>query len=676
MTQGTTTNSSRALIGYAVLRANFNHDAPSYVDNFSGFVLDVLARRHPEAIDEATAGEDIRRAFGFTIPDRVVGTLLRRAAKSKIAEQSGVSFVLSHAHLGQVADIEADMSRFERQQRELVTKFHAFVIRTAPDRVRVIEDKPEAHLQNFIEEHAVPLLRRAVRGDRSDHPAWGDLDGSGYLVSAFIGELAESDNVAFGYVVEAVKGAILAAVVDLGTGNLKQRLDRLTFILDTPVILKGLGYVGATQQRAVRQTLDLAASLHANVVCFDHTAKEVDGVLDSVQGVLRSRGRTQGSLREVDAFFLDAGYGAADIEVERGHLHENLRALGVKEISKPDDYYSYGLDEGDLDQLLQQAVGYRADTTRRYDVLSLSAIHRLRSGTSPNDFERCGHVLISDNRRLVNATRKVDERHGWPLAMLDSDLASLLWVRSPAVAEDLPRQQLLATVYAGMQPGGHLWSKYLIEIERLQREGRVNEDEALILRARPEARRALMDITLGRAADIDTESISAVLERVRSDLEGPLREQVKQAFGERDEALDVASSAQSRGASQVSLLEGQIDTLTKQVTSHRRETDKQDVALRRRAETVARRYLDCAVYGVGLILLATAAVKYFDPDLLARLPQWLAVIALLGGVTVFVLSGLRSMVGGSVRDWLKPSEERLASRLEARYRRQVGRLPG
>ena len=49
MTTGDMTDvSTRGLIGYAVLRANFNYDAPNYVDNFAPYVLDALARRHPQ----------------------------------------------------------------------------------------------------------------------------------------------------------------------------------------------------------------------------------------------------------------------------------------------------------------------------------------------------------------------------------------------------------------------------------------------------------------------------------------------------------------------------------------------------------------------------------------------------------------------------------------------------
>lgn len=47
MSAPSTEADANSLIGYAVLRANFNANAPSYLDNFCGFVEDVLVRHHP-----------------------------------------------------------------------------------------------------------------------------------------------------------------------------------------------------------------------------------------------------------------------------------------------------------------------------------------------------------------------------------------------------------------------------------------------------------------------------------------------------------------------------------------------------------------------------------------------------------------------------------------------------
>lgn len=660
-------------MGYAVLRANFNYQAPSYVDNFSPYVLDSLCRTHPVAADEATVAEAVRRNFGFTIPDRVVGTLLRRAVKRGRVLAVDGGYVLEGGALQTLPDISAEVAQFGRQQQEVVAKFLDFVSGYAPEHLHLIEADPEGHLTHFVEKHAAPLLSHALRGKRRSLDT-DDVTGPDFLVNAFISHLGEKDSIAFGYIVDLVKGAILAAVVELGTGQLKRRLNDLNFVLDTPILLKALGFQGAAQQRAVIQTIQLANEHSAQVVCFPHTIKEVDGVLDSVVPVLRSRGARSGALREVDAHFLDKGSTAADIEIERGNLRTSIQRLGIREVPTPDTHYQYGLDEAVLDDLLEKVVHYRSPTTRRYDVDTLSAVHRLRKGSSPAEFERCGWVVVTDNDKVVRAARKVDERHEWPLAMLDADMAALLWVRSPAVSDDLPRNQLLATVYSGMQPGGHLWAKYLDEIERLQVSGRVNDDDALLLRARPEARAALMTVTLG-ADHVDEESIAAVLARVRDDLERPLKTQLVGAELARETALNLAAKAQEQHrveAASREEVEQRVSTLQQQVSALHDERQTQSASISERANRRARRIVSGVVYTVGAMLVVGGAMYFVAPGWVKNGAGWLPTATFIAAAVVAALGLWLHIAGGSARDWSRKVESPLARSLERRYRRAAG----
>jgi hypothetical protein len=442
----------------------------------------------------------------------------------------------------------------------------------------------------------------------------------------------------------------------------------MTIMLDTPVVLKALGYNGATQRDAVLQTIALARDLKVTVACFDHTLREVDGVLDSVQGTLKSRGRNQGFRREVDAYFLDLRATAADVEIERSRLRENVQSIGVRVVPRPDDYYKYGLDEKKLEQHLQDVVGYRVETTRRYDVMSLSAVHRQRKGGCAEGFEKCGYVLITDNAHLAWAAKGVDERHNWPLAMTDADLSALLWVRSPASAADLPRQQLLATVHAGMQPSSHLWSRYLLEIERLQRDGKVDQDEALILRSRPEARRALMDVTLGATGVVDAEAVESVVDRVRDSLEAPIRSRIGLLEIERDDALQRAQATEVAASSAQTQADANLEVIRQELDGLRAANQSQRAALASRAQRNAGRYVSAVPALVGLTLIGFAAMQLANP----RGPGWVSAIAVVAGVVFLFDEKIERWLGIDWRIGLGPTRKRLASRLTARYLRRAG----
>lgn len=682
MAPGGESSRRSALFGYAVLRANYNHAAPNYLDNFTGFVLDVLNQARPEPLDETSVGQAVRDNFGLTIPDRVAGLLLRRAVKAgKASSDDGKTFTVDATAAAGVQGLQASIATYETQQAEVMSKFLDFVRSHHPERLMLVEDDAERHLHAFIEEHAVPLLRRAERGRRAE-TQWSDLQGPDYLIAAFILYLVEHDSQTFAYVVDAVKGAILTGVLDLGPGDLQRNLRDLTLVLDTPVLLKALGYLGEAQQRAVQQTLDLARSLNVKTVCFTHTSREIDGVMESVIPVLQSRGKTSGSLRAVDAHYLDRGASAADILLDQNRIQSDLQELGVRLVEPPDNRYQFGLDEAALDDLLKKHLPTQRENTRRYDVESLSALHRLREGSSPDTFERCGFVFLTDNWGLINAARLVDERHRWPLAMFDGDVAALLWVRSPAAADDLPREQLLATVYAGMQPGSHLWQRYIEEIERLETVGDVNEDEAIILRSRPEARRALMDATLGDAEGITGDSIETVVERVREGLEGHLRELLGKTEAQLDQALQAARFAEAAAEAQSAEVarikresehtaSGLQSRLADLETKERRQGEHiQQEACRR-----AKRRVLWSIALLAMLLVVPAALQLLAPQVVAGLHPVGRYGALAGGVLIFILAGARHFFGGSVKDWLKPLETRLAQRLERKARLKAGLPP-
>ncbi|MFJ6453813.1 hypothetical protein [Paenarthrobacter sp. NPDC091669] len=86
---------SSALVGFAVLRANYNADAPSYIDNFRGFVLGVLAEHQVEILTQDAIAQEINDSFGMNIPDLVVGKILKRAKHTKHIEASGNGYVLT-----------------------------------------------------------------------------------------------------------------------------------------------------------------------------------------------------------------------------------------------------------------------------------------------------------------------------------------------------------------------------------------------------------------------------------------------------------------------------------------------------------------------------------------------------------------------------------------------------
>jgi hypothetical protein len=373
-------------------------------------------------------------------------------------------------------------------------------------------------------------------------------------------------------------------------------------------------------------------------------------------------------LRSVSLHFIEIGATASDIAIAQNSLRSNLQRLGVKIVPRPDSYYSYGLDESALEDLLKKELPAQKESTRLYDLQSISALHRIRRGSSPDSFERCGHVFVTDNFGLTVVARQLDERHLWPLVMLENEVASLLWVRSPVVAEDLPRQELMAAVYTGMQPAPHLWMKYVEEIERLEARGDVNPDEALVLRSRPEAGEVLMSVTLGDTNMINAESMEVIVDRVREQISSPYKREADSAAAARDKA-----ERETEAHRQISdELRADVDGM--QAKLKRIETDNaiRDERIQHTAARRARRRVYTGVTLTILILFFPETLKTVDSTAVKHLPVWISLIFSSMAAGVALISFVQIFIKGTVLDWLGPVERHLAARIERRLRVSAG----
>lgn len=656
-----------ALVGYAVLRANYNADAPSYLDNFQPFILSVLAGSGRSFLEKSAISDTIREQFGITIPSLVVSKLIRRTNKLGLTKAVGQDAVaLTESGLNSTPAIAEEITLYGRKQQELVEHFRIFVEHNYPSHVELLKLDLGKALAEYFDRQAVPLLNESLRGRARSS---SDSQGLEFLVSAFVSRLAESDQARFAYVVEAAKGAMLASVLVIDTSGLSASLDKLSLVLDTPIMMDALGFHGDLPEAAAEQVLALARSQGAKLVTFEHSVGEVHGILESIEGSLRRGGRSK-STASGYLHFAESGYSPADVMVLKGQVGGMLEGLGIKVISRPDNYYEYGLNESKLEEHIQQKVRYLQDATRVNDVTSLSAVHRLRHGTRDNSLERSRAVLVTSNSNLVAAALEFDRNnHGFALAVTLEALASILWVRTPAAASDAPKQVLLATAFAGMQPSVNLWSRYLDEIDKLEKSDAVTPDEAIVLRSSAVSRESLMEETLGDPEALTAESPVEILSRIKTEATAPLKDQVNLLTMRTNEISAVADHASAdwlvqvrareEAEEQVSELEKQQTALKSQVQALTDEEQDRRSRIRDRAQLMARRRRRRFTLTVRLIAgVAIAGALIFF--LLLPEPEGKV------GATIAGVSGLVGLIASVL-----PKEVNLINRWEKRRAEQI-----
>jgi len=639
-------NADATLASLAFINVTWEAKRASYLDNFVPYALEAL--RVKGALEVAQVAEFIGERFGLDFPTNVVKSLLERGMKSQqIARpRSGREFQLLAGVEEKLPDLVALQHKHRREQVHLVKGLARYAVTTFE--LEWSDERAEEALVAYIDHQAVPLLASTQHGTEVAMPG-AMTQGAGYVVARYVASIVESDPVAFGYLDGMIKGSMLASVLYVDTtGQTTRKFRKTVLYLDTPICLRALGHEGVDAEKAANQMLRLALKQGAEVACFAHNLREMRGVLAGAREVLRQRSGSESAVRGVATHFRETQATPADIDLAIARLEQDLFELSIQVKSSPIHAPAFGLDEASLEEVLQKRVKYFNPAARVVDVDSLSAIHRLRQGSSGPHLETCRAVLVTNNSSLVRASRDFFDsgRHEWPLAIVDHTLSALLWVKDPGTAPDLPRLQVLADCYSALSPSASLWSKIGDEIKRLESRGTISSDSITLLRYSHEAEQALMDVTLGDPNRVTEGAIHEALERTRAVVAQPAEDAAEQARKKAEE-LERAE-AQSRFDAAVSTAEN--ENLRKRVDSLEERASLRHEAIHAKAQRQALRFVMAVKVAswILLILGAVAGLVTLVPPLTNMLPDWLNTTTRIVAVVLGALGSVVLLTGGSV----------------------------
>jgi len=183
---------------------------------------------------------------------------------------------------------------------------------------------------------------------------------------------------------------------------------------------------------------------------------------------------------------------------------------------------TFQIDEVIFEKVLEDEVLYYNPRAKEYDINSVRSIYVLRQGTSPSTLEGARAVLVTSNSSFARAAdeygKQFEESREVSSVITDFSLMNLAWLKAPMGAPSLPQAEILALAYAALQPPKELLTKYLGEIDRLEKEGKITPRDHQLLRSSVFARDELMQLTLGDEKELTEETITETLQRVTKEI--------------------------------------------------------------------------------------------------------------------------------------------------------------
>ena len=368
----------------------------------------------------------------------------------------------------------------------------------------------------FLTEFDVTCLRSYLRSTAIP-PLESNRPRAIVLVSDFVRHIQENNQDLFKSFVVLVQGHMLAnALLCPDLEHATQDYRRVTFYLDTPLLVQRLGLEGKVKQEAARELIELLKRLRGRIVAFEHSVEELQGVVAGAALYVDSPDGRGAIVAEAKR----AGTTRSDLLIFANSIERMLSETNIEIDRTPRYINQFQIDETAFEEVLDDWVGYRNPRAKLYDINSVRSIYVLRATRRTPTVERAGAILLTSNHSLAEAAwqygQQYESSRDVSSVITDFTIANAAWLKAPVGAPNVPRTQLLAFAYAALEPSDDLLDKFMAEIDRLQESGSISAFDHELLRSSPNVYPELMGFTLGDASAISDDTVKQTLERVSS----------------------------------------------------------------------------------------------------------------------------------------------------------------
>lgn len=505
--------SSVTLTSLAMLKVNIDQ-GKDYLDYLRPFILQILVDQKPDPVTDRTICNNLRTHFGLEIPERAVQVVLKRLSRQlPLKKEAGVYRITGTLSNPGIA---AQKSNADRHIQAVISGLIDFSKRTA----KPIESADDAvtALLAFLSQFNIPCLKAYLRGTTIP-TIEGNHDVHIVLVSEYVLHLQRTDPERFDSFMILVQGHMLAnALLCPDLQDAPKTYKGVAFYLDTPLLVRRLGLEGEARMAAVKNLIGLLHNLGATVATFSHSRHELERVVKGAAGhVDDPNGR--------GAIVMEArcnGTTKSDLLILAGQIDEKLGESKIDVKDTPRYINDFQIDEKAFEQVLEDEVSYFNPRAKEYDINSVRSIYVLRARTSPSTVEKSKAVLVSSNSGFARAAFEYGQQHeesrDVSSVITDFSLANMAWLKAPMGAPSLPATEILAFSYAALQPSKELLSKYLAEIEKLERQGKITARDHQLLRSSTLAHVELMHLTMGDEDALTEETVTETLRRVSTEI--------------------------------------------------------------------------------------------------------------------------------------------------------------
>ncbi len=351
-----------------------------------------------------------------------------------------------------------------------------------------------------------------------------------YFFIEYVKNIYEKNAKAYSILVKICEGNMIKSIllnenvstVDLYEGQL--------IFLDTPIVLKILGYYGEFIQKEYQYLVECWINQGVEIYVYQHSKVEIENVLNVAARWVEALNVDNSKTSETTKYFRKKGFTKEDVINELGNLEDNLSKNNIliyERIESREDFFTENEDE--IRSIIVKIYNksnprYYYDSLQSaeyidYDVKSIVDTYIIRGKKKVQKYSESKAFFVTNNLGIIQAINEYNNKH-YPNTLMpvikDTYIGMIVAANSQTQIDGFVEKNLIAFCYGAYKPTKDQLSKYTLKLDELRGKNEINEKQYFILKNHADIDELIAQKTLGYSEEITDHTIFEIYDELKS----------------------------------------------------------------------------------------------------------------------------------------------------------------
>lgn len=468
------------------------------VSTFLPYIKNLFRSMRYDTIYYQTISEDFENKYGFSLPIFILQPIMQKMIEyglvKRITKNNQYKVYLSKI---EETDIDAKAEKFTKMYNSLIDGLYKSVNSESFTRT-----DSENTWKDFFNKHSNDVIRDA------NFLHAGNIDSRrSFSIGKYIEYLSDNCPELFNFITDVCIGKILLTTM-YNEGIDSSSFNGVKIFLDTKFIFRLIGVEDEYYQKSYITLIDILNQSKAQLYYFKQVYQEVQNILNDSYNWIDNIDFDPSKASDITLFLRSKKKTKEYVMDIIAELDNILHSYNITEY--PFSYSNVDYKPFESYKDIEKAIinEYRASNpwfdkekktyTIECDAKSVEQMYYIRNFNSIGYLNELNAVFITPNTGLVNAVKKFNKviyPGSIPPVSTDIFIGMLVYDENLSRIIDITKNNILAYCHSTYKPSKQLVEKYVSELDRAYKKGKITESEYRFRRQHPMILTVLSHIT-------------------------------------------------------------------------------------------------------------------------------------------------------------------------------------